>query len=140
MGNASCPCTIPSPAMLVTPSGVVTGSVTHPWLCPAVPSLLAAPSSPSRPRQEGERKEGREALTFSNGGSQSVHEPWERLAGGRRDVQGVHSAATQQVDLAGVLAKLLQVPGQQAELLTLRPAFLLQLPHLALRTETRTHS
>lgn len=80
----------------------------------------------------------REALTFPNGGSQSVHEPWERLAGGRGDIQGGHGAAAQQVDLAGVLAKLLQIPGQQAELLTLRPAFLLQLPHLALSTETQT--
>lgn len=82
----------------------------------------------------------REALTFSNGGSQSVHESWERLAGGRGNIQGGHRAAAQQVDLAGVLAKLLQIPGQQAELLTLCPAFLLQLSHLALRAETQTHS
>ena len=106
----------------------------------AVPSCsqLASCTFFSITAEVGGREEVREALTFSDGGSQSVHEPWERLAGGRRDVQGGHSAAAQQVDLAGVLAKLLQIPGQQAELLTLRPAFLLQLPHLALRTETRT--
>lgn len=56
------------------------------------------------------------------------------LARGPRDIQGGHGAAAQQVDLASVLPELLQVPGQQAELLTLRPTFLLQLPNLALRS------
>ena len=44
--------------------GVVRGSVTHPWLCPAVPSLLPALSSPSRLRQEGGREKRGRHLPF----------------------------------------------------------------------------
>lgn len=80
------------------------------------------------------------ALTFANGGAESVHELRERLAG-RGDVYGDARADSQQVDLPGVLPEPLQVLRQQAELLTLRPAFLLQLPNLALhgrRTDTRS--
>lgn len=73
-------------------------------------------------------------LTFANGWGQSVHELWERLAGERGGIWQSHRAAAQQVDGPGVLPELLQVAGQLAELLTLRPAFPLQLPHLALHS------
>ena len=90
-------------------------------------SCAGSPATTSPPRDTGQEQ----ALTFANGGGKSVHELGERLAG-RQHVQGGPCAATQQIDLAGVLPELLQVLGQQAELLTLRPAFLFQLPYLAL--------
>ena len=124
-GRRRLACTAPRPARLVTTPGVVRCSVTH-----LRPHPRQRPFS--IPAAVRGREGGREvqALTFANGGSQSIHEPPEGLAGGRGDVQG---AASQQVDLARVLPELIQVPGQQAELLTLRAAFLLQLPHPALR-------
>lgn len=94
------------------------------------------------PRGEGHvsspAQAGLRAPTCADGGGQSVHESRERLAGGRGAVRGGRGAA-QQVDPPRVLPELLQVPRQQAELLALRPALLLQLPHPALR-ERRAQS
>lgn len=94
------------------------------------------------PRGEGHvsspAQAGLRAPTCADGGGQSVHESRERLAGGRGAVRGGRGAA-QQVDPPRVLPELLQVPRQQAKLLALRPALLLQLPHPALR-ERRAQS
>ena len=79
-----------------TPAALVPSQVLLCWPLPrccerlchtplAVPSCsqLAACTLFSITAEAGGREgEEREALTFSNGGSQSVHEPWERLAGG----------------------------------------------------------
>lgn len=98
--------------------------------------------SAGSPRGEGHvsspAQAGLRAPTCADGGGQSVHESRERLAGGRGAVRGGRGAA-QQVDPPRVLPELLQVPRQQAELLALRPALLLQLPHPALR-ERRAQS
>lgn len=113
------------PAVTQSPRMPVSSAGVRHMLC--TPHRGAAGHTPPTLRHGGEGW----ALTFADGGGESVHELRERLAG-PRDVQGGPSADPQQVDLPGVLPEPLQVLRQQAELLTLRPAFLLQLPHLAL--------